>query len=52
MTAGAMKVSAIHRNVLALHEESRIVEIFQKRKFSVHVDETSDPNGSVKWMTF
>ena len=39
MTAGATKASAVVRNVLALHEESRIVEILQKAKFSVHVDE-------------
>ena len=52
MTAGATKASAIVRNALAPHKESRIVEILQKTKFSVHVNETTDPNGSVKWMTF
>ena len=52
MTASATKVSAVVRNFLAPCEESRLIEILQTVKFSVYIDETTDPNGSVKWMSF
>ena len=52
MTAGKTKVSSIVRNVLRPSEESKIIDPIKKIKFSVYVDETTDPNGSVKLMTF
>ena len=52
MTAGATKMSNIVRNVLGPSEELRLVELLMKTKFSLYVDETTDPNGSVKWMSF
>ena len=52
MTAGATKVFALVRNFLAPCEESRLIEILQRVKFTVYIDETTDPNGSVKWMSF
>ena len=52
MTAGKTKLSSIVRNVLRSSEESKIIEAIKKIKFSVYVDETTDPNGSVKLMTF
>ena len=43
MIAGAAKVSAVVRNFLAPCEESRLIEILQRVKLSVYIDETTDP---------
>ena len=50
MTAGARKMSNIVRNVLGPSEELRLVELLRKTKFSLYIDETTVPNGSVKGM--
>ena len=48
ITASAAKVTAVVRNFLAPYEKSRLIEILEKVKFSVYIDETTDPNGSLK----
>ena len=52
MIAGVTKMSNVVRNVLGPSEELRLVELLRKTQFSLYVDETSVPNGSVKWMSF
>ena len=52
MTAGKTKLSSVVRNVLRPSEELKIIDAIRKIKFSVYDAKTSDPNGSVKLMTF
>ena len=46
------KIDNIMKNVLSPYEKERHVKILQNSKFSLHVDELTEPAHKKKWMTF